>query len=928
MNKSESLYQLGQSIWYDNIQRRLLQNGELAAMIDRKEIFGITSNPSIFQNAIAKTTAYDSALKPMAWAGWSATDIFWELAIEDIRAAADLFKPLFVNSDGGDGFVSLEVNPLLAHDADGTYKQALDLWQRVHRENLMIKIPATKEGVIAIEKTIAAGLNINVTLIFSLERYQEVINAYLSGLEQRIKQGKPIDHIASVASFFVSRVDSKVDPQLQKIVDEGSIKSSRAASLLGKAAISNGKLAYELFKKNFTQPKFIELSAKGARLQRPLWASTSTKNPAYQDVLYLDELIGTDTVNTVPPQTLVAFLDHGKVELTVEKALDEAHQNLSELENLGISMEQVTLELENEGVGSFSNAFQGLILTIEDKAKTALSEINGLAKPLTDQVKKLVTDETVKRLFEVDPLLWTEDPAQQEEIRNRCNWLNSPWAAPETLREYDALVKYCSDAGITHALLLGMGGSSLAPEVFSMINGFSNQDGKTGLDLAILDSTDPIQVIESFSRSDVEKTLYIVSSKSGGTAEVNAFLDYCWDKVEKKLGKKTAEHFIAITDPGTNLEKLAIERKFLRVFTGDPSVGGRNSALTAFGLVPAALIGMDLTELIQNALVISNQCVPEVPFGANPGAMLGALLGTAWSAGKDKLTIITDPAWNSFGSWLEQLVAESSGKQGKGIIPVAQEPLAEIDKYGRDRFFVYLHSIGENTAFCNSLRKAGQAVVELEVSSPNDLGGQFYLWEVAIAIACSIMKVNAFNQPDVQDNKNRTIKKIEGYRKDKKLMDCEPKAIIGPVKIFGSENLKKRSTSSVNELIFSYLNETVKETDYVAINAYLPRNPETITDLTKLRTQILEKFGVATTLGFGPRFLHSTGQLHKGGPNNGVFIQITADGEEDLDIPNEGITFNILERAQAIGDFEALGARKRRVIRIQLNTPDASLLLK
>jgi transaldolase len=263
MNTSESLFHLGQSIWYDNIQRRLLQNGELAGMINRREIYGVTSNPSIFQSAIAKTTDYDTALKPMAWAGWNAEEAFWELAIEDIRAAADLFKPLFDETNGGDGFVSLEVNPLLAHDAEGTLKQAKELWNRVDRENLMIKIPATKEGVVAVEKAITAGLNVNVTLIFSLERYQEVIDAYLRGLESRLAQGKSINQISSVASFFVSRVDTKVDPRLQKIVDAGGEAGKTAANLLGKSAISNVKLAYEIFKQAFSQEKFKKLSDQG-----------------------------------------------------------------------------------------------------------------------------------------------------------------------------------------------------------------------------------------------------------------------------------------------------------------------------------------------------------------------------------------------------------------------------------------------------------------------------------------------------------------------------------------------------------------------------------------------------------------------------------------------------------------------------------------
>lgn len=928
MNTAEELFQLGQSIWYDNIQRRLLNNGELEGMIKRHEIYGVTSNPSIFQNAIAKTNDYDSALKPMAWAGWSASDIFWELAIEDIRAAADLFKPLFDETSGGDGYVSLEVNPMLAHDAKGTYRQALELWKKVGRENLMIKIPATKEGIGAIKKCIADGLNINVTLIFSLERYQEVIDAYLAGLEQRVQAGKPIDNIASVASFFVSRVDSKVDPQLQKIVDAASVKSAVAAKLLGKIAISNGKLAYEIFKKNFTSERYQKLAEAGARLQRPLWASTSTKNPSYRDVIYVEELVGSDTVNTVPPQTLKAFLDHGKVKLTVENALSEAHAHFSDLESLGISMTTVTDELEAEGVKSFADAFTSLLATIQTRSDQAVAELGTLSQSVKQEVSQLETVNAVKRLFDVDPTFWTEDPAGQKEIKIRCNWLNAPWTSRDTYEEYEKLLSYCRGQKITHALLLGMGGSSLAPEVMRLIHGFSDEEGKSALDLAILDSTDPLQVEAAFQRSAVEHTLYIVSSKSGGTAEVNAYFDFFWAKAEEKLGKKAGEHFVAITDPGTKLETLAEDRHFHQIFAGDPMVGGRFSALTAFGLVPAALVGMDLEKLLVHAQITASQCLPEVPFGANPGAMLGAIMGTAWKARKDKLTVITDTDWNSYGSWLEQLIAESSGKLGKGIVPIAGEPAMATDRYQKDRLFVYLRSTGEQEAFCASLRQAGQPVLEFTVASPYDLGGQFYLWEVATAIACAMLQVNAFDQPDVQDNKTRTVNKIAGFKKEGKLADFAPAFEIAGTKFFASQAVSLISEKSIQETLLASLQKVVQAGDFIAINAYLPRNAQSEAELTQLRQLLLEKFSCATTLGFGPRFLHSTGQLHKGGPKSGVFVQITADSALDFDIPTEGITFGTLERAQAIGDFEALEARGRRVIRIQLPRPDASLLVK
>jgi transaldolase len=376
VNTTQELHAAGQSIWYDNIQRGLLDNGTLAAMIVRGEIRGVTSNPTIFMNAITKSQDYDAGLVPLAQAGCSAEDIFWQLAIEDIQRAADLFRPMYEESDGGDGYVSLEVNPYLAQDAEGTLAAAKWIWQRVDRPNLMVKIPATKAGLPAISAAIVAGINVNVTLIFSNERYAAVMEAYLKGLEKRAAEGLSLSSVASVASFFVSRVDTKVDGHLMGMIDRGGTRAEKATSLLGKAAIANARLAYADFKEVFAASRFQALKAKGARVQRPLWASTGTKNPAYRDVVYVEELIGPDTVNTVPPQTLAAFLDHGQVRPgSLEENVTEAGQVLADLERLEISMNAVTGELEQEGVKSFADAFAALLAAVEARRKAVMAGV-------------------------------------------------------------------------------------------------------------------------------------------------------------------------------------------------------------------------------------------------------------------------------------------------------------------------------------------------------------------------------------------------------------------------------------------------------------------------------------------------------------------------------------------------------------------------
>ncbi len=372
MNTTLQLLEAGQSVWYDNIQRNLLKNGEMAGMIARGEIRGVTSNPSIFMNAITKSQDYDQSLLPLVDSGLSAEEIFFRLAIEDIQAATDLFLPLYRQSKGGDGYVSLEVSPYLANDTESTLAQVKKLWQLVDRPNLMIKIPATKAGIPAITAAIAAGINVNVTLIFSLQRYSEVMDAYLKGLEQRTAAGMPVDTIASVASFFVSRVDTNVDKRLQSIVQAGGAKAKQAEVLLGKAAIANARLAYAAYKKVFSSERFLKLKQQGARVQRPLWASTSTKNPAYRDVMYVEELIGRDTINTIPQQTLNVFLDHGKVRPSLEEDLTGATKTLADLEMLGISMDEVTYELEVEGVKTFADAFTVLLDAVKAKTGAAV----------------------------------------------------------------------------------------------------------------------------------------------------------------------------------------------------------------------------------------------------------------------------------------------------------------------------------------------------------------------------------------------------------------------------------------------------------------------------------------------------------------------------------------------------------------------------
>ncbi len=876
----KKLTSLKQSLWYDNIQRKLLETGELKAMIERGEIRGVTSNPTIFQNAIAKSNDYDSALTPLAWAGWDSEKIFWQLAIEDIQQACDLFRPLYDQTKCGDGYVSLEVSPYLANDTEGAIAQAQELWERVNRPNLMIKIPATKAGIPAIRATIAAGINVNVTLIFSIARYVEVMESYVSGLVDRVVLDLPVNNIASVASFFISRLDTKIDPRL-----------TEDSPLRGKAAIANAKIAYHTFEDFFTSARFHQLKTRfSARVQRPLWASTGTKNPKYPDTLYVDSLIGPDTVNTVPPATLDAFREHGNPGLTLTVGLEECQAQLAQIESLGISMDEVTTELEDEGVKAFEEAFMNLLNAIEERRENNAASLDFLSGAIATRLAQLESDSIPARMWSHDPTLWTNDPVGQAEVIKRLGWLHSIEDARARLDDYYAFAKQVHEEGVDRVLVIGMGGSSLTAEVLSSLLAGANIEAK--LSLAILDSTDPQQVAQTFKDYPPEKSLYIVASKSGGTAELMAAFDYIW-----KLSNGAGSRFIAITDSGTSLEKMAKERGFRKVFNADPNVGGRFSALTDFGLVPAALLGMDIEKLLETAERIKKDS--NAAHGI--GFVLGTIMAECALVGRDKMTVIADSSVSALAGWVEQVVAESSGKHGKGILPVALEPLGDPKIYGDDRFFVYLRQGGEFDKEIAELQKVGFPILQFQINNPYDAGAEFYRWEIATAVACHILNVNAFDQPDVQDSKLRTIAKIKDYQSTGKLAELD---------LVEMKDAKK----ALDEFLAQ-----AEMGSYVSINAYIPRNQEMIDVVQQLRVVIREKTRCAVTAGFGPRFQHSTGQFHKGGTNKGLFIQVVYDAKDDMEIPTQGMTFGTLIRAQALGDYEALKAAGRKAIRIKLS---------
>ena len=900
-NRLTELAKTGQSVWFDQMERKLLTTGKLKKMIDEDDLRGLTSNPTIFEKAIGGSEDYDGQLRELASQGKSRDEIYDELVIEDIRNAADVFAPVYEKTGGDDGYASLEVSPLLANDTANTVSEAKRLFTRVAKPNVMIKIPATPEGIPAIEQAIATGININVTLIFSNDVYAQVIEAYLRGLEKRVAQGLPIGYIASVASFFVSRIDTQADKQLE---------AKGVTGLQGKIAIANAKMAYQLFKQVFTSERFLKLRDKGARVQRPLWASTGTKNPKYSDVMYIESLIGPDTVNTVPPATYEAFKDHGKVVMTIEQDVDEARRVLEEFEAKGFSLKAITDQLTVDGVKSFDESFAQLMNTIEARRDAV---VRGLPDRVTlhglnieDAIARAEKEKFVPRIHAKDSSLWKSDAEHRKIIDNALGWLPVIEAMHRNVKGILELTEELRD--FDHVVVLGMGGSSLCSEVVRRL--FGKREGYP--ELLVLDSTVPEAVRMLEAKIDVAKTLFIVASKSGTTTEPAMFHRYFYDRVQQVKGERAGENFIAVTDPNTKLVEDAQRDKFRRIFLNPADIGGRYSALSFFGLVPMAIAGVDIATVLDRALhAVHVSTTPQVR--KNPAALLGAAIGGAALQGRDKLTLITPRPLDTLGLWVEQLVAESTGKEGKGIVPVAGEPPLTANEYGNDRLFVAVRLRGsDETARLRDLTAAGHPVVDIVLEDPLDLGETFFLFEFATAVAGALIGVNPFDQPNVQESKDNTKALLAEFTEKGTMTGAG-----GPP----GKRIDVSNTDAIASLLGS-----VKPGDYVALTQYFGETISRDEKLAKIRETVARELRVATTSGYGPRFLHSTGQLHKGGGDNGVFLQLTGGPGDDVPIPGEKFTFGVLVRAQAIGDFQSLVSRSRRALSIDLGSDvDAGL---
>jgi len=932
MNPLLQLADHGQSYWLDNLTREMIENGELARRVEDEGLRGVTSNPSIFHAAISGGTAYDDQVEELVRKGLGAREIYEELVVTDIRSACDILRPVYDESEGSDGFVSLEVSPYLVHDTEATQAEARRLSSAVDRPNLLIKIPGSPAGYAAIEEMLYEGINVNVTLLFSISAYEAVADAYLNALERRADEGKAIDRVASVASFFLSRIDVLTDALLgQRIRPEAHGEDGPTPQdFLGRAAVANAKMAYQSFKKKFSGPRWERLAQGGTRVQKVLWASTSTKNPLYSDVRYIEPLIGPDTVNTLPDESISAFADHGTAQAgTVEEDVEEAREVLEGLESMGIDFDAVTWQLLNEGMDKFTVPYDKLLSSLEEVRESILGpsasgpDFAANVDP-SATLQALQEERFAQRLHAGDPWLWTSDPEEAEAIANRLGWLSCILNFRPRIGDLRRLGEEIREEGTRWVVLLGMGGSSLWPEVCSRV--FDTGDGRP--ELLVLDSTDPEAIRWVEERIEPGKTVFVVSSKSGTTTETLSLYHYFFSLVQDRVdGGDPGKRFLAVTDPGSPLEEEARNRGFRQVFTNPEDIGGRYSALSYFGLVPMALLGIDLHDFLEKADRQLTSCQGELPAEANSGVSLGAALGDLARSGRDKLTFLAHPRLEPFTLWLEQLLAESTGKDGKGILPVAGEPAGSATEFGEDRVFAYLglqdQDDEQTVARLEALSEAGHPVIRMDVEGAGGLGAEIIRWEVATATAGAVMGLNPFNEPNVTESKKNTRELLDRWRESGDLGEPEPTAEKDGVRAWSGGHAAEGNTPS--EIVEALL-ETLSPGDYLAVLAYIRETDQRNQVLREFRSRVRSRNHVATTLGYGPRYLHSTGQLHKGGPDQAAFVIITADATENVAIPEEKHDFATLLRAQALGDFRALAERGRRVIRVNIGeTVDSNL---
>lgn len=906
--------------WHQGLQRELLRSGEAARLIEQG-IVGFSTDLASLERAIGEGSAYDEAMNEAA--NVEMQTALERMMIEDGQQAADLLAPLYERT-GQEGFVSLDLPP--AESPEHLLDVARRWFRMINRRNVMLKIPGLAAYQTVIEEALFAGINVHVTHLYSAQQAMSIAEGYVRALERRLYGGLEVDRLASVVGFGLDSLNQMVENSLRNSIRAAQSRGdlTRVAALnqlVGKACLANAHTTHARLHRWFAGERFARLRQVGAKVQRLLWEELTPRNSPPFPAYFLESL-------ALPDARCLADV-YALPVMRTDAAVPEAEQAATTLERLrevGVDLEQMARQLQTDHEEMRAEAYRRVLARIDGKRKLLVSGFMRRQKlvlgqyqgPVEAELKRLRQQKTISRTWQRDARLWKDSPDQIALIENRLGWLTIASDGRVDRARLRALRDEARAFGWRHIVLLGMGSSVNA--IDALAKTFGAQPGYAKL--LTLDSTDPAVVRGVESQIDPDKTLFVVASKTGTTLETISLLRYFYPKIGR------GDRFIAVTDTGSKLQKLADDLGFRHIFENPEDVGGSFGALSYAGMVPAALLGLDFERLMDAGHEMQLACGSNVMGVNHPGLWLGTVLGVLARRGLDKLTLFTSPEIAPLATWIEQLVAEGLGKDGKGIIPVVGATLGMPHDYDDDRLFVYLRldqSANSPDDAARMFQEAGHPVVTLELRDLFDLGGEFFRWQFATAIAGAILGVNPFDEPDVTESKQNTARLLHTWQQSGHWPYNPPVMREDGLSLYADESMANLlqnlsaqhayNTTALNGLLAAFLS-MARSGDYVALLAYLPETPDVCEALENVRRRLRHTFNRAVALCVGPRYLHTVGQLHKGGPDKGVFVLLTADDSADLPIPDAPYSFGVLRQAQAAGDFETLQARGRRVARL------------
>ncbi|PJF30816.1 MAG: hypothetical protein CUN51_06425 [Candidatus Thermofonsia Clade 1 bacterium] len=921
----------GRRLWYHDLTHALLA----AQPLERLPTSSFTTHLARLERAIGEGDAYDAALEQPT--PDDPHSCFQALLVEDARRAADALRPRFV-PEWASGVVSVDLSPLRAESPAERLEAARRLFQAIDRPNVLIKLPAQPDLLTVIEQLLYEGVNIHFTHVYSAATYERAAECYLRALERRAFENLPLGELISVVGFHVSSLDAVVDHQLQNNIRAAQARSELArvsanAELLGKIGVANANNVYRRSRDIFNSERFSRLRAQGALPQRLLWTEIAPISPLQAPLHYLDCLSHTEALLLIEPPMLDHLADYDRDAMPRTAALREAPDILVRLAAVGIDLDLVARQLLSDAEEMYSEAFAKLIARVEGKRKLLSSGfmrrqtlvLGQYQKPVETELQRLRSRKSITRTWACDASLWTDSPEAATLIETRLGWLRLPTDGCIDREVLRAARAESQREGWQHIVMLGMGGANITAETLYGI--FGQQAGFPAL--ITLDSTDPTAIRDVEVQIDLARTCFIVASKSGSTLETLAMLYHFYQRCTEH-NPKAGDQFIAITDPETRLAEEAGRLGFRAIYYNPTDMAGRYAALSYFGMLPAAMLGLDFEKIMDRAAEMALACGANVMGNNHPGLWLGTIMGVLARRGLDKLTLLTSPEIAAFGAWAEQLIAESSGKEDKGIIPISGGTVGLPHDYDDDRLFVYLRLEGSPhnpDQAVQMLKEAGHPIVTLNLRDVYDIGAEFFRWQFAAATVGMVLGINPFDEPAVEESKQNTQRLLDTYVEQGALPQSAPAYSEDGISLFADEvtaalleQLRTQQafeTSPLSGLLAAFL-RLARSGDYIGLLAYLPPRPEYVAQLETFRRQLRHVLQRAVTLGFGPRYLHSTGQLHKAGCDKGVFIQLTMDDPEPLPIPNMPYSFSILKQAQAEGDYEALQSRGRRIIRLHL----------